>query len=411
MIAPPLPRLAGLSPAPPDPIGRGGIRTGRGVIHIDLAAPFPDKIEAGPFLRTMVVFWWKDVPVGHVFLESHRRSPERLAALAESAVEDDLITKAEDRSAAPTRIGPVSVIVCTRGRPQELAGCLDSLLAQPRPPEEIVVVDDGSTGPATRRVTAERPRTIYRRQQAAGLGAARNTGIRAARNEILAFTDDDVRHHPLWLERLVGPLERSDTLATAGLVLPFEIETEAQYLLERAWSFARGYRAREFGPDFLAEARRRAAPVWEIGCGASMAFHRRAFQDVGPFDERLDAGAAGGSGDAELWYRLLAKGWRCRYEPSSVAYHRHRRDLDDLADQIRGHMSGHVAALLIQAERHGHRGNLRRIALELPGLFVRLGWSRLLHGRRPHSALLGPAVRGYISGLAFYGRHRQPWRT
>lgn len=409
MIVPTAPRIAGPRPAAARLAGHGAMRAGRGVIHIDLAAAFPDRIEPGPFPRSLVIFWWKDVPVGHVFLESQRCSPERLAALAESAVEDDLITKAEDRAAASARSGPVSVIVCTRDRPQELAGCLESLLALSRPPEEIVVVDDGSEGPATRRIVAGQPRAVYRRQQACGLGAARNTGIRAARHEILVFTDDDVRHHPLWLERLVAPLDDGEALATTGLVLPFEIETEAQYLFERAWSFGHGYRAQGFGPDFLAKAAWRAAPVWEIGSGASMAFRRRALQEIGGFDERLDIGAAGGSGDAELWYRLLAKGWRCRYEPSSVAYHRHCRDIEGLETQIRNHMSGHVAALLIQAERHGHRGNLRRIAFDLPEMFLKLAWSRLLQGPRSQTVLLGPAVQGYFSGLTFYAKHRRRW--
>ena len=117
------------------PRGRKPARGGRGVIHIDLAAPFPDHVEPGPFHRSMVVFWWRDVPVGHVFVESHRCSPERIAALAESAVEDDLITLAEDRMPAPgQRPMPVSVVVCTRDRPQELGGCLSSGPSQHRHP-------------------------------------------------------------------------------------------------------------------------------------------------------------------------------------------------------------------------------------------------------------------------------------
>ncbi|HXV23923.1 MAG TPA: glycosyltransferase family A protein [Alphaproteobacteria bacterium] len=410
MISPPVP-LRPRAVSAWQPRGPVTPRTGRGVIHIDLAAPFPDRIEPGPFLRSMAVFWWKDMPVGHVFLESHRCSPERVAALADSAVDDDLITAGEDRPAPSKPSGPVSVVICTRDRPQELGGCLDSLLAQKHPPEEIVVVDDGSTGPSTRRVATERPRTIYRRQQASGLGAARNTGIRAASHDIIAFTDDDVRHHPLWLERLIQPLEQTGTMTVTGLVLPFEMESEAQYVCERAWSFGRGYRARAYNSEFLSQSPRRAAPVWEIGSGASMAFKRHAFREVGGFDERLGAGAAGGSCDAELFYRLLAHGWTCRYEPGSVAYHRHPRDLVDLAEQVRARISGHVVALLIQSERHGHRANLHRVAIELPKLFLKLGWNRLLQGRRPHSAMLGSALQGYCAGLGFYAKHRRIDRT
>jgi GT2 family glycosyltransferase len=401
MMAPALPVLPDIHALASGRGGRGRWRTGRGVVHIDLSAPFPDRIGPGPFQRTMVVFWWTDIPVGHVFVESHRCSPERIAALAESAVEDDLITLAEQRAELPARTGPVSVVVCTRDRPQELAGCLDSLLAQRRPPEEIVVVDDGSLGPATRRICSERPRTVYRRQETSGLAVARNTGIRAAAHDMIAFTEEDVRHHPLWLDRLIQPLEQGRTVATAGLVLPFEIESEAQYVCERAWSFGRGYRPRSFDAEFVRQSPSEAAPVWEIGSGASMAFRRRAFHEAGAFDE------GGGAGEMDLWYRLLAEGWECRYEPASVAYRKHSRELDHLAEQVKAQVSGHVIALLVQRERYGDRGSLRRVGKDLPLAFVRLAWSRITHGRRPISAMLGPALQGYCSGLASYARLRR----
>ena len=350
MIAPPLPRVISARAKSAFSPGRNLADTGRGVIHIDLAAPFPDNVEPGPFRRSMAVFWWKDVPIGHVFLESQLCSPERVTAFCESAVEDDLIAAAEVRSRASLEApAPISVIVCSRNRAQHLAGCLDTILTQSRPPDEIIVVDSSSSGPAARRITLERPRTVYRRHDAFGLSAARNAGIRAARGEILVFTDDNTRQHRFWLERLTAPLGHGTTLASAGLVLPFEIETEAQYLVERVWTFNRGYRARDFGAEFLAEAKTRAAPVWEFGSPVNMAFHRRAFEEVGYFEELFDAAAGGGSAEVELWYRLLAKGWRLRYEPSSVTFHRHRRDLDDLAEQIRSYMSGHVTALFVQA--------------------------------------------------------------
>ena len=400
MISSPLPVLPDAVSSASPRGGRSRWRTGRGVIHIDLSAPFPDRMDPGPFQRSMVVFWWTDIPVGHVFVESHRCSPERIAALAESAVEDDLITLAEQRVTLPQRSDPVSVVVCTRDRPQELAGCLDSLLAQRRPPEEIVVVDDGSLGPATRRIASERPRTVYRRQEGSGLAVARNTGIRAATHELIAFTDDDVRHHPLWLDRLMQPLEQGRTMATAGLVLPFEIESEAQYVCERAWSFGRGYRARAFDQGFLRRAPAETAAVWEIGSAASMAFRRRAFEEAGMFEE------GGGPGETGLWYRLLAKGWECRYEPASVAYHKHRRELVQLAEQVKTRLSDHVVALLTQRERYGDRGSLRRVGRELPLAFFKLGWSRITQGRRPISAMLRPALAGYCSGLARYARLR-----
>ena len=149
MMAPFVPRLAAQVPASALPQRRVGPQPGRGVVHIDLAAPFPDRIEPGPFQRSMVVFWWKDVPVGHVFLESSRCSPERIAALAESAVEDDLITGAEDRISAPGRLEPVSVMVCTRDR--AFAGVCQGALEQGAVPPLV-----GRTGRRVARVRLAR---------------------------------------------------------------------------------------------------------------------------------------------------------------------------------------------------------------------------------------------------------------
>ena len=398
MTAPQLRRFDAFEPERLGPAARIAPQPGRGVVHIDLSSPLPERIEPGAFERSMVVYWWKDVPVGHAFLESRRCTPERIAALAESAVAGDLLAEAAQRPGGARRIAPVSVIVCTRDRPQELAGCLNSLLAQSRAPEEIVVVDDGSIGPAVRRVATERARVTYRRQQASGLGAARNIGIRAARHDILVFTDDDVRHHRLWLERLVRPFAESETVAATGLVLPFEIESEAQYICERGWSLGRGYRPRGFASEFLSDSPAQVAPVWEIGSGASMAFRRRALQEAGGFEERLDSFGAGLGNEVELWHRLIARGWSCRYEPAAVAYHRHRRDLDELAEQVCRQIEGHVGLLHLLHEG-GQAGALGRIALGLPRLFLKLGWRRLVEGRRPQTAMLGAALRGYCAGV------------
>ncbi len=69
-------------------------------------------------------------------------------------------------------------------------------------------------------------------------------------------------------------------------------------------------------------------------------------------------------------------------------------------------MAGHVFSLLITGERDEGAGALRRIALDLPRLFLKLGWSRLLDGRRPHTALLGASLNGYWAGLCSYSRRR-----
>ena len=288
-----------------------------------------------------------------------------------------------------------------RDRPKDLDRCLASLASQSRPPDEIVVIDNASRTDETRRVI-ERHGAAYVRENRPGLDIARNSGAAASRGDIVAYTDDDTVLHPSWLRRIEDAFDTKEIWAVTGLVLPSELETEAQCIFEKVWSFGRGFQRRDFGPVFYSETRQRRSPAWEIGAGANMAFRREVFDKIGGFDERLDVGAAGCSGDSEFWNRILHAGGVCRYEPGAVIYHFHRPTAERLRAQIRAYMRGHVAALLIQHERTGERGNLRRLYRVLPGWYLRQGLRRLAGRRRASTCLLLDEVRGYLEGFSYH---------
>jgi GT2 family glycosyltransferase len=193
-------------------------------------------------------------------------------------------------------------------------------------------------------------------------------------------------------------------------VLPAELATEAQRHFETYWSFGRGYLRQDFDSVRFASAPDGAFPAWDIGAGASMAFRREVFERIGYFDERLDAGQAGCSGDSEFWYRMLAQGLTCRYEPRSVAFHFHRRTIGGLAQQIQQYMRGHAAALLVQHERSGIAANRRRALVDLPRWYAGRILRRLRGVRLPQDRFLRQEVLGHLSGLWFYLRHRREKR-
>ena len=88
-----------------------------------------------------------------------------------------------------------SVVIPSYNRAKRLPAAIDSVLRQGYPDVEIIVVDDGSVDD-TRAVVAQygdRVRYVY--QPNAGVGAARNTGIRHAAREFVAFLDSDDRWH------------------------------------------------------------------------------------------------------------------------------------------------------------------------------------------------------------------------
>jgi GT2 family glycosyltransferase len=301
----------------------------------------------------------------------------------------------------------ISVVICTRDRPDALDRCLASFTTQTLRPTELIVVDNASQDGRTRE-TALAHGVRYVREDRLGLDIARNTGATAATSEFLAYTDDDTVLHRTWLERLVAAFDTPDIWAVTGQVLPAELETVAQCLFEAAWGLGKGFVRRDYDRAFYEATRRQGCPTWEIGAGANMAFRRTVFDRVGGFDERLDVGAAGCSGDSEYWYRILHAGGVCRYEPTAVVYHFHRRDMDALKRQVRAYMRGHAAALLVQYERTGEIGNLRRLFGALPAYYLRALNSRLRGSSSASNFLLGEEVRGALEGIAYYFSSRRP---
>lgn len=309
----------------------------------------------------------------------------------------------------PRDASALSVIVCTRDRPQALAGCLASLLAQRCPAGEILVVDNSASGSAIG-VCAGFPTVRYVHEPRPGLSVARNRGLSEARGKLLAYTDDDVEATPGWTAELIRAFELSGADAVTGLVLPATLDDPAQQSFQfEMGAFGASYRPCEFGELFFTRNRSRGVQAWRVGAGANMAFRREVFTRVGGFDERLGAGASGCSEDSELWYRLLAAGGRCYYEPRAVVGHHHRGDWDALIGQIRAYLRGHASALIVQYDRHGDRGNLRRLFLQLPRYLLRTLLLSLLQGRGLRRRLAWAELLGWIDALSFW--FRPGWRT
>ena len=371
--------------------GAGGCE---GVRHVELAhgADAPEGSDG-----VMTVFWRGGWPVGHVLNGSDGVCRRVVPVGAPFDV-----AAARPRATLPS----ASVVICTRDRPNNLERCLASFRLQTVQPTEIIVVDNASKGSQTRDV-ALAAGVIYVREDRPGLDVARNRGAERAAAEIVAYTDDDVVLHPCWLEALLSAFDAPSVGAVTGLVLPAELATEAQRHFETFWSFGQGYEPRIFRAADFAAMRNEVFPAWKIGAGASMAFRREVFAQAGLFDERLDVGQAGCSGDSEYWYRLLAHGYDCRYEPASVAFHYHRRTMEGLAGQTRSYMRGHAAALLVQHERTGIEANLKLALMWKPRWYLRRIAKWLLGRRAVEDRFLWQEVAGYLSGLLFYLRSRR----
>lgn len=126
---------------------------------------------------------------------------------------------------AALRTRPVLSIVLPIYNVQDyLAECLESILSQDLRSFEVVVVDDGSPDRSlriARRYARRDPRIRIHRQRNAGLGAARNTGLRHATGRYLMFADSDDRLPAGALSALVGSCERSGSDVAVGAIVRF----------------------------------------------------------------------------------------------------------------------------------------------------------------------------------------------
>jgi glycosyltransferase involved in cell wall biosynthesis len=216
----------------------------------------------------------------------------------------------------------ITVILCTYNRCEALAKALESIAASTLPSAvawEVLVVDNNSSD-RTREVAEKFCRQYpdyfrYVFESQSGKSYALNAGIREARGNVLAFTDDDVVVEPTWLQNLTAPLQDKECAGVGGRILPEQTFSPPRWVpLGDRYALAP---LAVFAPDL------KAGPLHEPPFGANMAFQKRVFEQYGGF--RTDLGPRPGSEirneDTEFGLRLLAAGELLRYEPSAIVYH------------------------------------------------------------------------------------------
>ena len=413
--------------------------------HVDLSGERPE-VAASP-RPLFAVFWWRALPLGtRTYLpEQLPLDSSELAALTAELAATQLASRLREfggparatldgravmnvpvaavqscgdllerldglADASPVSAKDLTVVICTRDRPDALDRCLLSLAAQQNPPGQIIVVDN-SKGRTAEPVTSKIVGIHYVHEPRPGLSVARNAGIRESRGALIAFTDDDVEPRPSWTAEIVRAFSSPEVEAVTGLVLPARLDTPAQCFFQLSMGgFGAACVPAVFDNRFFAETCAMGAQVWRVGAGANMAFRRTMFDRIGLFDERLGAGASGCSEDSELWYRLLAGGGTCLFEPRACVVHHHREQWSELRRQMRAYMKGHVSALFVQAARFGHSGNIRRVLLQLPSYFARSAFRAVRDGGGiPRLQILWEEIVGWLCGLHYAFRPR--WRA
>lgn len=219
----------------------------------------------------------------------------------------------------------LSIILPTFNRVTALRQALAALLDQtaPRDAYEVIVVDNNCTdGTAQLLESIVDPRVRCLREVRQGVSHARNTGIAAARGDIVAFTDDDVEAAPDWVTGILEALDaRPDVAGVGGRVLPAWHARCPAWLTRAHWSALalqdHGDRQRIFDRD---------SPIGLIG--ANLALRAAVFRRVGKFSvevQRVGDGI-GSTEDHHLLHRVYASGGRLLYEPDLIVIARVQPD-------------------------------------------------------------------------------------
>ncbi|WP_340291794.1 glycosyltransferase, partial [Aquipuribacter hungaricus] len=251
-----------------------------------------------------------------------------------------------------TAFPPVTVVVCTRDRPELVRSCLRHLTALTYPALSVLVVDNAPTDDRTARAVAETagddPRVEYVVEPLPGLSNARNRGWTTARTELVAYTDDDVTVEPDWVHGLVRGFQRRDDVGcVSGLVCSASVEGAAeQYFDARvSWSSAVAPRLYDMADQRGDGALFPYAPG-VFGTGANFAFRREVLEAGGGFDPALGAGTrTGGGEDLDAFVLALLGGHALAYEPSALVWHHHRSTLPELRSQMYAYGTGLTAFL------------------------------------------------------------------
>ena len=261
------------------------------------------------------------------------------------------------------RCPKVSVVVATYNGSRTLRQCLESLMRVNYSDYEVIIVDDGSTD-GTSEIARAFPSFRYLHQANQGLSAARNTGIRAALGEIVAFTDDDCRPDEDWLHYLVQDLVRGDFAGIGGHnFLPPDDSSVAAVIM-----------ASPGGPAHVLLTDREAEHI----PGCNMAFYKWALEQVGLFDPLFRKAGD----DVDLCWRLQDANLKIGFSPAGFVWHYRRSTLKAYTKQQTGY--GEAEALLIgkHPEHYNPLGGGiwrgRIYASSLPGLL--LSSAAIYHG-------------------------------
>ncbi len=271
----------------------------------------------------------------------------------------------------------ISVVVCSYNGARTIRDCFDGLEQLAYPDYEVIVVDDGSTD-STAAIACQYDYRLIRTENR-GLSNARNTGLKAATGEIVAYIDDDAYPDPHWLTYLAAWFLNTSHAAMGGPNLAPPGDGPIAECIARAPG----------GPVhvLLSDCEAEHIP------GCNMAFRKDCLEAVGGFDPQFRTAGD----DVDVCWRLQERGWTLGFSPAAMVWHHRRNSLRTYWKQQIGY--GRAEAMLERKwpEKYNGPGHVRWAGrIYGSGLTRALRWrrARVYHGvwgLAPYQSLYEPA--------------------
>ena len=185
---------------------------------------------------------------------------------------------------------------------------VNALLSQTCPPDEILVIDDGSSDNSAQ-LASRLPVRVIRHDKNKGLAAARNTAFLHATHPLVGAIDADVLPEPNWLEHLLTHFADPQVVGTGGRLIEAHHSRPAD-----AW------RATHMTQDLGTERIDIEYPSHKRLGGFGTIFRKEAVLGVGGYNENYRTNYE----DVDLCARLLKAGHKLIFEPRAVAFHQRR---------------------------------------------------------------------------------------
>jgi glycosyltransferase involved in cell wall biosynthesis len=298
----------------------------------------------------------------------------------------------------------VSLIFTVLNEAKSIGALLDTLAAQTRRPDEIVVCDGGSSDDTVKLLRAEQRlniRVIV--EPGANISRGRNIAIAAATHDLIACTDAGVRLDPQWLEKLIAPfegerLEIGDWRLEARQSPISNLQSQSanpQSAIENPKSVSAGFFLPDAHTTFemamsatVLPQRDDISPATFLPSSRSVAFTKQAWQQVGGYPEWLDY-----CEDLIFDLRLRHAFGAYAFAPEAIAYFKPRSSLRSFYKQYYLYARGDGKANLF-LKRHLIRYATYLVAL--PALLI-----GLIAGALPIKLL---CAMGMLAGFVIYTR-------